>query len=86
VAIAVAQIYADIVPLQLWTEKESRDFIETEYPWFLRTYDGYRYPVQRVDAVRYFIMLHYGGIYMDLDNVGDFLAGPCPVFLLSSKY
>ncbi|KAK3297341.1 nucleotide-diphospho-sugar transferase [Chaetomium fimeti] len=53
---------------KLWTEKASRDFIETEYPWFLRTYDGYRYPVQRVDAVRYFIMLHYGGIYMDLDN------------------
>ncbi|KAH6850616.1 nucleotide-diphospho-sugar transferase [Chaetomium sp. MPI-CAGE-AT-0009] len=53
---------------RLWTEKASRDFIETEYPWFLRTYDGYRYPVQRVDAVRYFIMMHYGGVYMDLDN------------------
>ncbi|KAK4142485.1 nucleotide-diphospho-sugar transferase [Dichotomopilus funicola] len=53
---------------KLWTEKMSRDFIEEEYPWFLRTYDGYRYPVQRVDAVRYFIMQHYGGIYMDLDN------------------
>ncbi|KAL2262519.1 hypothetical protein VTK26DRAFT_1099 [Humicola hyalothermophila] len=53
---------------KLWTEKASRDFIETEYPWFLRTYDGYKYPVQRVDAVRYFLMLHYGGIYMDLDN------------------
>ncbi|KAL2269008.1 hypothetical protein VTJ83DRAFT_3854 [Remersonia thermophila] len=53
---------------KLWGEKASRDFIETEYPWFLRTYDGYKYPVQRVDAVRYFLMLHYGGIYMDLDN------------------
>ncbi|KAK4466989.1 nucleotide-diphospho-sugar transferase [Cladorrhinum samala] len=52
----------------LWTEKKSRDFIEIEYPWFLRTYDRYRYKVQRVDAVRYFLLLHYGGIYMDLDN------------------
>ncbi|KAK3997538.1 nucleotide-diphospho-sugar transferase [Cladorrhinum sp. PSN332] len=52
----------------LWTENKSRDFIEAEYPWFLRTYDGYRYKVQRVDAVRYFLLLHYGGIYMDLDN------------------
>jgi inositol phosphorylceramide mannosyltransferase catalytic subunit len=34
----------------------------------LRTYDRYRYPVQRVDAVRYFLLLHYGGIYLDLDN------------------
>jgi hypothetical protein len=35
----------------------------------LKTYDGYRFPVQRVDAVRYFLLLHYGGIYLDLDNV-----------------
>ncbi|KAK4152478.1 nucleotide-diphospho-sugar transferase [Chaetomidium leptoderma] len=53
---------------KLWTANASREFIETEYAWFLRTYDGYRYPVQRVDALRYFLMLHYGGIYMDLDN------------------
>ncbi|KAL2131043.1 hypothetical protein VTI74DRAFT_5606 [Chaetomium olivicolor] len=53
---------------RLWTEKTSRELIEQEYPWFLRTYLGYRYPVQRVDAIKYFIMLHYGGIYMDLDN------------------
>lgn len=54
--------------VKLWTEKTSRDFIEANYAWFLRTYDGYRYPVQRVDAVRYFLLLHYGGIYLDLDN------------------
>ncbi|KAK3326623.1 nucleotide-diphospho-sugar transferase [Apodospora peruviana] len=52
----------------LWTEKSSRDFIEREYPWFLKTYDGYRHKVQRVDAVRYFILLFHGGIYLDLDN------------------
>ncbi len=56
-------------PWQLWTEKASRDFIELEYPWFLKTYDRYSFPVQRVDAVRYFLLLHYGGIYIDLDNV-----------------
>lgn len=53
---------------KLWTEKASRDFIELEYPWFLKTYDRYVFPVQRVDAVRYFLLLHYGGIYIDLDN------------------
>ena len=36
----------------------------------MHAYDRYKYPVQRVDAARYFLMLHYGGIYMDLDNVG----------------
>ncbi len=58
-----------LLPWQLWTEKASRDFIELEYPWFLKTYDRYSFPVQRVDAVRYFLLLHYGGIYIDLDNV-----------------
>lgn len=54
---------------QLWTEKTSREFLEREYAWFLKTYDGYPHKVQRVDAVRYFLLLHYGGIYLDLDNV-----------------
>ncbi|MCJ1439458.1 hypothetical protein MMC27_008852 [Xylographa pallens] len=53
---------------KLWTEQSSRELIETHYPWFLSTYDGYKFPVQRVDAVRYFILLKYGGIYLDLDN------------------
>ncbi|KAK2075115.1 hypothetical protein P8C59_009267 [Phyllachora maydis] len=53
---------------KLWTEPASREFLSREYPTFLKTYDGYRYPVQRVDALRYFLMLHYGGIYLDLDN------------------
>ncbi|KUJ17407.1 uncharacterized protein LY89DRAFT_696850 [Mollisia scopiformis] len=52
----------------LWTEIKSREFIRENYPWFLDTYDGYRFPVQRVDTVRYFLLRHYGGIYLDLDN------------------
>ncbi|KAL2126465.1 hypothetical protein VTI74DRAFT_852 [Chaetomium olivicolor] len=69
--VAVRQNCMDLNPsfeFKLWTEEASRDFIEKEYAWFLRTYDGYRHKVQRVDAVRYFLLLHYGGIYMDLDN------------------
>ncbi|PHH69006.1 hypothetical protein CDD82_133 [Ophiocordyceps australis] len=53
---------------ELWTEQRSRRFIETEYSWFLGTYDGFKYPVQRVDALRYLLLRHYGGIYIDLDN------------------
>ncbi|PLW34560.1 hypothetical protein PCASD_12932 [Puccinia coronata f. sp. avenae] len=51
----------------LWTDQSGRELIEREYPWFLPVYDGYRYPIQRADAVRYFILHHYGGVYMDLD-------------------
>ena len=53
---------------KLWTDKKARDFIAQEYPWFLETFDGYRYPIQRADTIRYFVLAHYGGIYIDLDD------------------
>jgi inositol phosphorylceramide mannosyltransferase catalytic subunit len=38
------------------------------YPWFLETYDGYVYPIQRADAIRYFVLAHFGGVYIDMDD------------------
>jgi inositol phosphorylceramide mannosyltransferase catalytic subunit len=52
----------------LWTDEMARDFIAEQYPWFLKTFDSYPYPIQRADAIRYFILSHYGGIYIDLDD------------------
>lgn len=52
---------------KLWTDEEGLELIKTEYPWFLKTYLSYPYDIQRVDAVRYFILHKYGGIYIDLD-------------------
>jgi mannosyltransferase OCH1-like enzyme len=54
---------------RLWTDKLSREFIAAEYPWFLETFDGYQFPIQRADAIRYFVLAHYGGVYIDLDDV-----------------
>ncbi|EST07473.1 Glycosyltransferase, DXD sugar-binding motif [Kalmanozyma brasiliensis GHG001] len=51
----------------LWTDDDSRKFIAEHYDWFLPVFDGYPYPIQRADAIRYFVLHHYGGIYMDLD-------------------
>jgi hypothetical protein len=51
----------------IWNEFTSRQLIETQYPWFLRTYDFLPYSIQRVDAARVFILLSYGGVYSDLD-------------------
>lgn len=53
---------------KLWTDKKSREFIAAEYPWFLETFDGYEFPIQRADAIRYFVLAHFGGIYIDLDD------------------
>ncbi|OCH92927.1 hypothetical protein OBBRIDRAFT_725904 [Obba rivulosa] len=66
----VSQGCRDMMPdyeYKLWTDASAREFIAEEYPWFLDTFDGYTYPIQRADAIRYFILYHYGGIYMDLD-------------------
>lgn len=52
----------------LWTDESARNFIAKEYSWFLETWDSYPYPIQRADAIRYFVLAHYGGIYIDLDD------------------
>ncbi|KAH8683076.1 nucleotide-diphospho-sugar transferase [Tricladium varicosporioides] len=53
---------------KLWTDEKSREFIAAEYPWFLDTFDRYPYPIQRADTIRYFVLNHFGGIYIDLDD------------------
>ncbi|USP72740.1 glycosyltransferase family 32 protein [Curvularia clavata] len=53
--------------IRIWNSTAAREFLEAEYAWFLPTYDGYPYPIQRVDALKYFVLYHFGGIYMDLD-------------------
>lgn len=52
----------------LWTDAKSLEFIETEYAWFANTFRNYQYPIQRADAIRYFVLVHYGGVYIDLDD------------------
>ncbi len=51
----------------IWTDKEVEAFLQDNYPWFVPTYKTYPYKIQKFDSVRYFILNHYGGIYMDLD-------------------
>ncbi|KAF4635813.1 hypothetical protein G7Y89_g2290 [Cudoniella acicularis] len=53
--------------LHFWTDASAESFITTNYSWFLPTYKSYPYPIQRADAIRYFLLYHYGGIYLDLD-------------------
>ncbi|MBW4507958.1 MAG: glycosyltransferase [Scytonematopsis contorta HA4267-MV1] len=50
-----------------WDDKQCRNFLQENYPWFLEVYDSYPYLIQRCDAVRYFLLYHYGGFYIDLD-------------------
>lgn len=64
----------------LWTDAMNRDFLAMYYPEFLPVYDRYPTPIQRVDAVRYFILHHLGGVFIDLDfeclkHIGPLLQG-----------
>lgn len=51
----------------LWDDADNREFIKTYYPWFLEKYDSYDAEIKRADAIRYFYLYHYGGIYVDMD-------------------
>ncbi|TDQ08441.1 glycosyltransferase family 32 protein [Pedobacter metabolipauper] len=51
----------------LWTDEMNRVFIKTFFPDFLLIYDSYPHNIQRVDAVRYFILYQLGGVFVDLD-------------------
>lgn len=53
--------------VRLWTDEDNRAFIAEHYPWFAKTYDSYPYEIMRVDAVRPFLLQHFGGFYVDLD-------------------
>lgn len=52
----------------LWTDEMMNQFIKEEYPDYLGTFQNYKYPIQRADAIRYFILSHFGGVYIDLDD------------------
>ncbi len=51
----------------IWNKKKSRNFIKQYYDWFLVVYDTYAYEIQRSDAIKYFILYHYGGICCDIN-------------------
>ena len=52
----------------LWDDADNRAFIKNQFPWFLPVYDGFPAEIFRVDAVRPFFLLRYGGLYADMDT------------------
>ena len=53
---------------KLWTADEVDTLIQLEAPeWLQILYRDVRFPVQRVDVARFFILWKYGGLYADLD-------------------
>uniref|UniRef100_A0A1I8JD60 Glycosyltransferase family 32 protein n=1 Tax=Macrostomum lignano TaxID=282301 RepID=A0A1I8JD60_9PLAT len=51
----------------LWTDKDIVAFINDHYPFFMRKFLIFKMHVQRADSIRYMVLHHYGGIYIDMD-------------------
>lgn len=71
----------------LWTDEMNREFIKRFFPDFLLQYDSYESIIQKVDAVRYFILYKIGGLFVDLDfecieNIESLIASSACVFAL----
>ena len=54
------------IELKMWGSTELLELL-TEYPEFAPLWEDFRYPIQKVDFMRYLILYHYGGVYLDLD-------------------
>ena len=52
---------------KLWTDEDIENFMTEHYAWFKPQFDSYKYSIQKIDVFRYFVLYHYGGIYIDLD-------------------
>ncbi|KAI8908477.1 nucleotide-diphospho-sugar transferase, partial [Gorgonomyces haynaldii] len=53
--------------VKLWTDEQISAFVVQNYPELVSLFMSYRYPIQRVDAFRYLVLYHYGGVYIDMD-------------------
>lgn len=74
----------------LQTDEDNRNLIRDHYPQYLERYDSFRYPIQRVDFVRYAWLHRNGGLYLDLDfevtrPLDEFFQGGSLFFLPSEN-
>ena len=51
---------------KLWNNENSLEFVKEYYPWFLPIYNGYEHGMKRGDSLRYLLMHHFGGVYIDM--------------------
>ncbi|MEG8020895.1 glycosyltransferase family 32 protein [Sphingomonas aerolata] len=65
------QTFVDTNPdcrVLLWDDADNRAFIADRFAWALPVYDSYPQEIFRADAVRFFFLLEFGGLYADMDT------------------
>ena len=58
--------------VRLWNMDESVALINEIDQSFLKIFENYQYNVERADAIRYFILYKFGGVYIDLDIIPNY--------------
>jgi mannosyltransferase OCH1-like enzyme len=48
----------------LWEDGNAEEFVASEFPHLKHMWDSYRYPVERVDALRYMVLQKHGGMFI----------------------
>lgn len=52
---------------KIWTDINATSFVRDHYANILPHYKNYRQSIQRANILRYLLLHHYGGVYLDLD-------------------
>lgn len=51
----------------LWNDSKALALMREYFPRWLPMWHAYKSPIYRCDALRIFILIHYGGVYVDCD-------------------
>jgi mannosyltransferase OCH1-like enzyme len=65
---SVRKLNADQFEYRMWTDEDMHAFVREKEPeLYVNTFLTYWFDIQRVDAFRYILLYHLGGIYIDMD-------------------
>ena len=51
----------------LWTNESAKQFVAKHFPDLSKTFNALTLDIQRADAIRYLVLYHFGGLYLDTD-------------------
>jgi len=60
----------------LWTDATADSFVAEHFPDLVGMWRSYRYPIQKIDSLRYMVLYHYGGVILDMDLQCNRALGP----------
>ena len=52
---------------RLWDHQDAINLIHKYYPQYKQLWEDFTQPIMKADFIRYLILYHYGGIYIDMD-------------------